>query len=302
MKKNKILVIGIGYIGNRVVRELKTLGYEVEIYDIVLGQDLLDIPTLEAAIERNDSVLQIAAIADLNVFEAEPLRGMNVNIWGTTLVANYCSKHKKRLYYISTCCVYGNTPDLPSNEESRVEPSEIYACAKYAGEWIIKGYNRSYDLEYVILRIPTTFGSVEMRETLAPAIFIGRILSGETIEVHGTGNQTRTLTYIDDTVSGIVAAIEHPEVKNEIINISTTETLSVLNWIAIIDEECHRLLDNQTKAKIVHVEDRKGQTFIEEIDISKAKRLLDWEPKVSFREGIRRTLLEMKEHWRQALD
>lgn len=293
----KILVIGIGYIGNRVIRQLKQKGFEVEIYDIVFGQDLLDREQLEAAIRRNDVVLLIAAIADLNIFEDFPLRGMNVNVWGVVLAANYCAKHKIRLYYISTCCVYGNTLDLPSNEESRVEPSEIYACAKLAGEWIIKGYHKSFGLEYVILRIPTTFGSIEMRDSLAPAIFIGKILSDEPIEIHGDGKQTRTLTYIDDTVNGIVSALEHPEVINETINISTTEELSVLDWVNIIEEETREFRGgNPAVSKLV--EDRKGQTFKEQIDVSKAKELLGWEAEISFREGIKRTLSEMQEVWK----
>lgn len=293
--KPKILVIGTGYIGNRVIRKLKSLGYEVEIFDIIFGQDVLDVAQLEPAIQRNDYVLLMAAVADLNKFEELPLHGMSVNIWGVTLVSNFCTKYKKRIFYISTCCVYGNTLDLPSDEESRVNPSEIYACAKYAGEWIVKGYHRSYDLEYVILRIPTTFGSVEMRDALAPAIFIGKALSGETIQIHGTGEQTRTLTYIDDTVDGIVAALEHSEVVNEIINISTQEELSVLDWVEIINDECSKITGQRVPVEFVG--DRKGQTFKEQINVAKAKRLLGWEPKVSFREGIQRTLSEMKQVW-----
>lgn len=288
--KPKILLIGVGFIGNSVARKLKVLGYQVEEFDLIFGQDMLDIPTLEAAIERNDYVIQMAAIADLNVFEAAPLKGMRINIWGTVVVANYCTKHKKRIYYISTCCAYGNTPDLPSNEESKTEPSEIYAEAKLAGEHIIKAYNKSYDLKYVILRIATTYGP-EMRDSLAPAIFLGKILSGEPIKVHGDGNQTRTLTYIEDEADGIVAAITHPEVINETINISSQEELSVQDWIKIIVEVTGQ------EAQIEYEQDRKGQTFRESIDVSKAKRLLDWEAKYSFKDGIKETYNWMQQVW-----
>lgn len=288
--KPKILMIGSGFIGSFVIRKLKDLGYEVELFDVLFGQDMLDQPTLEEAIKRNDIIVQMAAIADLNVFEAKPLFGMRVNIWGTVLVSNYCAKHKKKLIYISTCCVYGNTKDLPSHEDSIPNPSEIYAEAKLAGEHIVKAYHKSYDLEYIILRIATTYG-VEMRDSLAPAVFMGKILSGEPIQVHGTGEQTRTLTYIEDEADGIVSAITHTDVKNEIINISSEEELSVVDWITTIGEVVG------IKPQIEYVEDRKGQTFREQIDASKAKRLLGWEAKYSFRQGIEETYKWMQKVW-----
>ena len=290
--KPKILQIGAGFIGNVVARKLKALGYEVEIFDILFGQDMLDVPTLEAAIERNDIVVQMAAVADLNVFEAKPLFGMRVNIWGTVLVANYCAKHKKKLIYISTCCIYGNTIDLPSGESARAIPSEIYAEAKLAGEHIVKAYAKSYDLKYIILRIATTYGP-EMRDTLAPAVFMGKILSGEPVTVHGNGNQTRTLTYIEDEADGIVAAITHIEVENEIINISAEEELSVLDWIRIIGKVL------EIKPKIEYIQDRKGQTYREWIDASKARQLLGWEAKYSFERGIRATYYWMQTIWKE---
>ena len=288
--KPKILMIGVGFIGNNVIRKLKAQGYEVELFDIVFGQNMLDSIVLEEAIKRNDYVVQMAAIADLNVFEAKPLMGMHVNIWGTVLVANFCAKHKKRHYYISTCCVYGNTQELPSNEESKTNSSEIYAEAKLAGEHIVKAYHKSFDMEYIILRIATTYGP-EMRDSLAPAVFLGQILSGEAITVHGDGNQTRTLTYIEDEADGIVSALTHPEVVNETINISGEEELSVNDWIQIIGKVVG------IEPQIKRIEDRKGQTHREAIDASKAKRLLGWSAKYKFEDGIRETYKWMQSIW-----
>lgn len=280
--KPKILQIGKGFIGDEVARKLKALGYEVEIFSLSLGQNMLDRTQLEEAIARNDYVIQMAAMADLNDFEATPLKGMNINIWGTVLVANYCTKLKKRLYNISTCCVYGNTHELPSHEDSKTNPSEIYAEAKLAGEHIIKGYHKSFGLEYVILRIATTYGP-EGRSALAPHVFLGQILSGEPVTIHGDGNQTRTLTYIEDEADGIVAAIEHPEVVNETINISSEEELSVNDWVRIIGEVVNQPYNVQ------RIGDRVGQTFREKIDSTKAYRLLGWKAKHKFKEGIEKT-------------
>jgi len=287
----KILQIGKGFIGDAVARRLKALGHEVELYSRSFGQDITDRDQLEPAIARNDIVLHMAAISDLNEFEAMPLLGMNVNVWGTVLVANYCAKHKKRLYNISTMCTYGNSPDAPLTEDARPNPSEIYAEAKLAGEHIIKGYHKSFGLEYVILRIATTYGP-EGRSALAPHVFIGQILSGESVTIHGNGEQKRTLTYIDDEADGIVAAIEHQEVVNETINITSEEELSVNEWVSIIG----KVVDKTPE--IVHIGDRVGQTYREQSNAQKAKRLLGWEAKISFEEGIIKTYEWMQQIWR----
>ena len=289
--KPKIGLAGKGFIGDEVARKLKALGYEVEVASLSLGSDFTKREVVEAFVQRSDYIIQMFAIADLNDFEREPLKGMNTNIWSTVLFANFCTKHKKRLYYISTCCAYGNTRDLPSNEEARCDPSEIYAEAKLAGEHIVKGYNKSYDLEYLILRIATTYGP-EMRSSLAPAVFMGQMMSGEPVTIHGNGNQTRTLTYIEDEADGIVAAIQHSEVVNETINISSEEELSVYDWVMTIG----KVLGIQPVIKFV--EDRKGQTYIEQIDASKAKRLLGWKAKYTFEGGIRKTHEWLQKVWR----
>src|SRR3990167_10051261 len=228
--KLRICLAGKGFVGDAVARRLNELGYELEITSLSLGTDFTKAEVVEEFVKRNDLVIQMFAIADLNHFEEKPLLGMNTNVWSTVLFANYCSKYKKRLCYISTACVYGNTPDLPSNEESRCNPSEIYAEAKLAGEHIIKGYAKSYDLNYLILRIATVYGP-EMRSSLAPAVFLGQILSGEPVTIHGSGDQTRTLTYIDDVADGIMAAIKKDKLSGETINISSEEELSVLEWV-----------------------------------------------------------------------
>jgi len=301
----RLLHVGRGFIGLKVIDRLKASGHTVDIvdlpeFDLTNRQQVLD------TIKGYDAVLLMAAISNLNFFEADPLRGMDVNMGGLTNVVQACADTKTLLYYISTCCVYGNTKDLPSSEEARPEPSEIYAACKLAGEWIIKGYRKSFDLDYVILRIATTYGP-GMRAALAPAVFINQINKGEPITVHGDGEQTRTLTYIDDEADGIVAVI-NSGVKNETFNISTEEEKSVNELIDIIKTEM-----NTPDHPVMYVKNRKGQTFKEQIDAKKVREIriwkgryaptakkvtktTGWSAKYSLREGIRETLAWMKEN------
>lgn len=301
----KIAHIGQGFIGSKVIKLLQDSGHEVTVYDLP-KYDITNALHAEKMVRGKDAVVLMAAVANLNHFEANPRKGMNVNIKGLINIAQACTDHKVKLYYISTCCVYGNTKDLPSSEEARPEPSEIYAAAKLAGEWIIKGFNKSFDLEYVILRIATTYGP-GMRSALAPAVFINQIKRGEPITVHGDGNQTRTLTYIDDEVEGIVAVI-NSGIMNETFNISTEEEKSVNDLINIIKDEM-----GVQDHPVSYVENRKGQTFKEQIDAGKVREIriwtgryaptsekvyekTGWQAKVSLREGIKKTLTWMDEN------
>lgn len=289
--KEHILLIGSGFIGDKVASRLTEMGFVVNVATKSNGCDITDLQQVRDIIGGEfpgTKVILMAAIADLNVFEADPKTGLDVNIGGVSNVALACHEFKKRLYYISTCCAYGNTKNVPSTENAELNPSEIYAACKLAGEWIVKGFNKSYDLEYVNLRIATTYGP-GMRKALVPAVFINQIIRGEPLTIHGDGKQTRTMTYIDDEVDGICAVVAS-DIVNDTINISTEEEVSVAQMAETIFKAM-----GYTHYPVSLMQDRKGQTFEEQISARKAKKLLGWNAKVSFKDGIKKTLAWMKE-------
>mgnify|MGYP001568317136 CR=1 FL=1 len=308
MVKEEILCIGEGFIGDKLATKLSEV-YQVSVADLKISpeHDIRDRVKVDKLIREFEGkkVVLIAAVANLNDFEKDPELGIDVNVGGVSNVALACHKYNKRIYYISTCCVYGNTPDLPSTEQARPEPSEVYAACKLAGEWIIKGFHKSYDLEYVILRIATCYGP-GMRSALAPAVFINQIKRNEPITIHGTGKQTRTLTYIDDEVEGIARVIVS-DVVNDTFNISTEEEISVTYMSAVIREEM-----GVPDHPVIKIADRKGQTFTEQIATGKMRDVriwkgryapspakvngLGWVAKTTFREGIKKTLKYMQDN------
>jgi nucleoside-diphosphate-sugar epimerase len=121
-----------------------------------------------------------------------------------------------------------------------------------------------------------------MRPALAPFIFLSRVMKGEPIEIHGTGKQTRTFTYVDDIVDGIIAVLESG-VWNEIINITTEEETSVIKLAKLAMKIVGR------KVPLKFVTDRPGQIKKEQILARKAKKLLGWEAKISMEEGLKLT-------------
>jgi len=280
-KKNILITGGSGFIGQHLVEKLKEQGHSVEVFDLANGQDLLNVQQVEEAIKGKDVVFHLAAIADLYESKKYPLKNMNINVVGTINVAEACLKHGAVLNYASTCCVYGNQEVHPSDEKSLPNPTEIYACSKLAGEYIILGYAKTCGLKYNIMRFATIYGP-GMRSALATYVFMDQATKGLPITVHGTGKQTRTLTFTEDLVDGMVAWF-NSGIINEIINLTTEEEVSVLQTINLVKEI------TGSESEIVFLPERQGQIFREQIESQKAKALFGWEAKHTFRDGMIRT-------------
>jgi nucleoside-diphosphate-sugar epimerase len=288
----KILVTGDkGFIASKVVEKLKGLGHEIVGYDIVDGKDLMNVDELEAALAPVDVVYHIAAQADLTQMTGlEGARdGVRRNVYATDNVAYLCAKHKKWLIYASTVCVYGNQENHPEREDVTLpNPSELYACSKYAGEWLIKGYSLNFDFPYTILRFATIYGE-GMRPALGAHIFFRQAIKGEPITVHGDGLQDRTLTYVHDLVEGIIAPLAAKEkAYGHIFNLSTNEPISAKKMAEDIKEV------TGSASEITFVGQRHNQTFHEDFDVSKARDILGWEARTPWMEGLRQTHEYMK--------
>lgn len=281
-KKRKILVTGgAGFIGKYLVEHLKKEGHQVEIFDLKNGDDLRDHKQVDKAIKGKDVVFHFAAVADLNISRENPRENMDININGTINVADACWRHKALLSYASTCCVYGNQKKHPVDENTLPNPSEIYAHSKLAGEHVILGYAKTCGLEYNIIRFATIYGQ-GMRPALGVYVFFSQALNDKPITVHGDGRQTRTLTYIDDLTDGIMALF-HSGIKNEIVNLTTEEEVSTIQMAKMIKKM------TKSKSPIIFIPQRPGQTFREAVSAKKAKKLLGWRAKTSFKEGLEKT-------------
>lgn len=281
-QKQKILVTGgTGFIGKHLVNRLKKEGHQVEIFDLKNGDDLRDPEQVDRAIRGKDVVFHLAAVADLNVSRENPHENMDINIDGTISVVDSCWRYKVVLNYASTCCVYGNQKKHPVDENTLPNPSEIYAHSKLAGEHVILGYAKTCGLEYNIMRFATIYGP-GMRPALGVYVFFDQALNNKPITVHGNGRQTRTLTYIDDLIDGIMTLF-HSKVKNEIINLTTEEEVSAIQMAKMIKKMTN------SKSPIVFIPQRPGQTFREAVSAKKSKKLLGWEAKTSFKEGLTNT-------------
>jgi len=292
---NILVTGGSGFIGSHIVDLLLAAGHRVIIYDLespkVPGKydfvkgDVLDQQRLEVKSKGVDALYHVAAEANVNRFYESPYYS---NLVTSASVLAVCEAAKRnnvsRVILASTEWVYGSRegsaqPAITEEEPYPQEPDHLYTSSKIAGEMFIKNYRRLFGLNFTIARYGIPFGERARAETVTP-MFMRRILRGEEITVHGDGRQARQFIYVKDLAAGNVACLSQNAV-NEIFNINGKEMISVLDIVKTLEEIL------QKKANVRFVEDRPGNFSGRVISSEKARRLLGWEPRVSYRDAMR---------------
>ncbi len=279
----RILVTGSkGFLGTHLVGLLNERGHEVSEYDLIDGFDIFDERKLESMVKGLDVCIHLAAVADLYEAESDHATCFSINIDGAEIVAKACSKHSTRLLFVSTVCAYGNNGFLVQDEDTPLAPSEVYAESKMIAE------NRLKNIDGLDLKIvrPATFYGPGMRLSLAVSIFIRRILNGEKIQVHGSGEQTRCYTHVEDIASGILLIVESwPD--ECVYNIAFERSYSVLDLIKSIESVSGK------NASIEFVDDRRGQIHQSVISSSRLIKL-GWKPRFDLTTGLLHTIQEVE--------
>lgn len=280
-KMKKVIVSGgSGYVGSKLILALKEKGYEVENYD--KPKDILNIGGLIQAIRGKDIVYHLAALAELSYTDEHPQETYNVNIEGTNNMCRICAENNVLLNFISTCCIYGDPLEIPSREDSLINPTDTYAMSKAAGEYIVKMWGLAKGLKYNIVRLGTVYGEspAETRGDMAIQKFIRLAKEGKPIPIKGDGKQNRCFIHLDDLVRGLVAVAEKG-IIGETINLAGKEMISI--------QEIAELALKMGKSKeIIYLPLRKDDFRYQNIYLGKAKKLLGWEPRIRFEDGFRR--------------
>jgi len=302
---SKILVTGgAGFIGCNIVRRLLKEGHGVRVLDNfstgrrenlegvdveLIEGDLTSYHMVQRAVKGVDYVLHQGALPSVPRSVNDPIATVNVNIMGTlnVLTASY-EAGVKRVVYASSSSIYGDTPELPKRETMLPQPKSPYAASKLAGEYLCRVFYETYGLEVVILRYFNVFGPFQNPHSQYAAVipkFIMAALKGEPVTIFGDGCQSRDFTFVDNVVEANLAALQAPKsALGKPINIACGQSYTLLDLVTTLEE----LLDKRIKR--VFKEPRPGDVQHSLADISLAKELLGYEPKVDFREGLRRTV------------
>lgn len=224
-------------------------------------------------------------------YHALPMETMEVNTKGTKKMLELAEKKNARFVYTSTSEVYGDPLVHPQSEDYRgnvstTGPRSVYDEAKRFGETLCAYFARSRNVDVRIARLFNTYGPKMRPEDKRMVIeFINEALNGEPISVFGDGTQTRSIIYIDDMIKGLVLLMTTDNLKGEVVNLGATEEYTVLKYAEMIKEL------TGSKSEITFPEKLPQDDPLKRCpDIGKAKTLLGWEPKISMKDGLLKTI------------
>jgi len=304
----KVLVTGgAGFIGSHLVEKLLTLGHQVAILDdfndfydpqikhqniaavvdrvAVYHADLRDARAVNEVFhrERLDMVVHLAARAGVRPSIGHPQLYYDANVNGTLhLLEAARTVGLERFIFASSSSVYGLCKTVPFSEEVHLTQTvSPYAATKIAGEFLCSTYSHLYRMRIVALRFFTVYGP-RQRPDLAIHKFTRRIWNGQPIDQFGDGTTRRDYTYIDDIIQGTLASLGYEGPLFDVFNLGESETIQLKDLIAALEEALGR------KATINRLPEQPGDVPLTCADISKARRLLGYQPTTPLRVGLPR--------------
>ncbi|MFZ8834752.1 MAG: GDP-mannose 4,6-dehydratase [Candidatus Caldipriscus sp.] len=269
-----------GYVGN-----LRFLGKKLKDIEIFWG-DIRDYTSVLRAVKGVDYVIHLAAQISVPYSFQNPIDFAMNNVVGTTNILKAsveCGISK--FVYTSTSEIFGGN-DEPLNEDSLRIPKSPYSASKVGADAMVKSFFYTYDLNTLILRPFNTFGPRQSIRALIPWI-IYQGLRSEKVKL-GNLEPKRDFTYVKDTVEGILLAIEKETEGGDEINLGTGRSFSVMEVVEVVSKVLGKNLKVEVEEKLKRP--KKAEVFNLIADNSKAKRILGWEPKRSFEEGVRETV------------
>jgi nucleoside-diphosphate-sugar epimerase len=307
----KYLVTGAaGFIGSNIVEKLLQQGDAVRVLDNLstgkqsnidlfgdriefLKGDIRNPEDCRKAVRGMDYVLHQAALASVPRSVKDPVESNDVNINGTLNVLIAARDEGiKRVVYAASSSAYGDSPKLPKEESMTPNPLSPYAINKLVGEYYCRVFTELYGLETVALRYFNVFGPRQDPKSEYAAVvpkFITLLLAGQSPEIYGDGEQSRDFTYVDNVVAGNLLAVKAPQAPGKMVNLACGGRYT-LNELGQLLKEIIG-----SDAEIRHGQPRAGDVQHSCADIERAKNILGFEVKVSFEEGLKKTVAWYRE-------
>lgn len=302
----RILVTGgAGFIGSHLVERLLRDGHEVVIVDdfndfydprikranisgferkVRLHEiDLRDAGKIGDLFrsEKVEAIFHLAARAGVRPSIRQPELYYDTNLAGTLhLLEGARTSGIERFIFVSSSSVYGAAKKIPfSEEEHLTQTLSPYAATKIGGEFLCSTYSHLYKMRIVALRYFTVYGA-RQRPDLAIHQFTRKIAAGEAIDQFGDGTTRRDYTYIDDIIQGTIAALKYDGPAFDVFNLGESDTIELKDLISAIENALGK------KAKINRLPEQPGDMPLTCADISKARKLLRYDPQTKFQDGL----------------
>ncbi len=263
---------------HRLAALKKLPGFEFRRIDISIQDEVAQLSG-----EKFAAIVNLAARAGVRASVENPGLFYETNLMGTLNLLEFCRKQDIGKFLLaSTSSIYGANPKYPTPEtESSSEPLQPYAASKKAAEVLAHTYHYLHGIDVSVVRYFTVYGPAG-RPDLAMFRFCQWITEGRPVTVNGTGEQSRGFTYLDDIARGTILALK--PLGFEIINLGGHEVISINGLIDLLEELIGR------KANVQYEPPNLADMFTNWADVSKAGRLLGWEPQVGLREGVRKLI------------
>jgi nucleoside-diphosphate-sugar epimerase len=307
-----IVTVGAGFIGSHLCETLLSLEHDVICIDNFLSGAENNIVHLRENphfqfIKQDitnplpddlggEVVFHLASPASPNhhspiSYHKLPMETMMANTMGTLNLLKFAEKQHARFLFTSTSEVYGDPLEHPQKETYRgnvstTGPRSVYDEAKRFGETLVSYFWREKGVNARIVRIFNTYGPHMSKEDMRMiSIFINQALMNKPITIFGDGKQTRSLCYVTDTVDGLIRMMFQENTKGEIVNIGSPDEHTVLDYAEMVKK-----LTNSSSEIVFSEQLPEDDPLRRRADITKAKALLDWEPKVSLEEGLKKMI------------
>ncbi len=300
---------GAGFIGSNIVEYLLREGHSVRVLDNFLSGnennlnftsefpsdqfeltrgDIRDPNTCYQACKWIDYVIHQAALRSVPKSMTMPDDFNAVNIQGTLNMLQAASQHNvKRFVFASSSSIYGDTALSPQREDHQPLLVSPYALTKLAGEYYCRIFAKQFGLETVCLRYFNVFGpkqAVDDEYAVVIPKFIQCLFNDEQTPIFGIGQQARDFTYIDNVVEANVLSATTAGIQHDIFNVACGKSYTILNLLTVLN----KILGKDIKPKFFPP--RPGDIFKTHADISRIQERLDYEPRVDFEEGLKKTI------------
>lgn len=304
MTKRVLVTGGAGFIGSHLCEKLISDGHyvicmdnfytgslkNIEKFVGVKNFELVQHDVTEPFSTKVDEIYNLACPASPPHYQADPIKTTKTSVLGILNMLELAKANNARILQASTSEVYGNPLCHPQKEDywGNVNPIGIRSCydeGKRCAETLIADYHRQYGLDTRIVRIFNTYGpNMDINDGRVVSNFIIQALSGKDITIYGDGSQTRSFCYVSDLVSGLVKMMENPIGFNGPVNLGNPSERTILEFAESIKKMTN------SESNIVFKSLPSDDPIKRKPDITLAKKYLDWEPVVSFEEGIGNTI------------